>query len=130
MNKVQLVGRTTREPEVRYSQSATPVAVARLGIAVKNPRSKEQKADFFNLVAFGKTAEIIEKYCPKGTLISVTGRLQINQWEDDKKVKHNSCDIVIEEIEFLARAKGTAATPGEIVPNSPIQFEEDDDLPF
>lgn len=131
MNKVYLVGRTTRDIETRYSQSANPIAVGRVGIAVKKQKAKEgeAQADFFNLVFFGKLAEVMEKYAPKGTLIAVTGRLQVSTWEDAQKVKHTSCEIVVDEMELLGKAKGEV--PGVEQPVGPIVPNEDeDDLPF
>ena len=80
MNKVILMGRLTRDPEVRYSQSANPVAVARYGLAVRKQYVKqgEAEADFFNIVAFGKAGEFAEKFFRKGQMVAVVGRLQTN----------------------------------------------------
>ena len=102
MNKVILMGRLTRDPEVRYSQSANPVAVARYGLAVRKQYVKqgEAEADFFNIVAFGKAGEFAEKFFRKGQMVAVVGRLQTNSWEDQQKVKHTSIDIVVEEQHF------------------------------
>lgn len=149
MNKVILMGRLTRDPEVRYSQSATPVAVARYGIAVRRQFAKqgEQDVDFFNIVAFGKAGEFAEKFFRKGQMVSVVGRLQVNTWEDQQKVKHTSVDVVIEEQHF-AESRSSAESRGVMmdtpisspsVPTSsgnsaegfmPTNIEEDDDLPF
>ena len=77
MNKVILMGRLTRDPEVRYSQSANPVAVARYGLAVRKQFAKqgEPDVDFFNIVAFGKAGEFAEKFFRKGQMVAVVGRL-------------------------------------------------------
>lgn len=79
MNKVILMGRLVKEPEVRYSQGAEPIAVARYTLAVNRrfKRQGEPEADFINCVAFGKTGEFAEKYFKKGQLVAITGRLQV-----------------------------------------------------
>lgn len=149
MNKVILMGRLTRDPEVRYSQSATPIAVARYGLAVRRQFAKqgEQDVDFFNIVAFGKAGEFAEKFFRKGQMVSIVGRLQVNTWEDQQKVKHTSVDVVAEEQHF-AESRASSESRGVMVdspisspretPSSgnsvegfmPTHIEEDDDLPF
>ena len=85
MNKVILMGRLTRAPEVRYSDGADPLAVARYTLAVNRRMKKngEQDADFIPCVAFGKTGEFAEKYFKKGQLVAITGRLQVRSWDKD-----------------------------------------------
>ncbi|WP_010168621.1 single-stranded DNA-binding protein [Candidatus Epulonipiscium viviparus] len=102
MNKVILMGNLTKDPEVRYSQSATPLAIARYGIAVKRTytREGEPDTDFFNIVAFGKTAEFAEKFFKKGLKVCIAGRIQNNNWEDQNKVKHYSTEIIVDDQEF------------------------------
>ncbi len=106
MNKVILMGRLTREPEVRYSQSAEPLAIARYSLAVNKrfKRDGEPDADFINCVAFGKTGEFAEKYFKKGQMVSIVGRLQVNSWEDQNGQKRYSTDVVVEE-QFFAESK-------------------------
>lgn len=151
MNRVVLMGRLTRDPELRYSQSATPVAVGKYGLAVKRQfaRPGEPDVDFFNITAFGKQGEFAEKYFKKGLMVAVSGRVQINSWEDQQHVKHTSVDVVVDDQQFAeSRASFEAressgntpqynnysqnATPtgnvGGFTP-TPI-FEDDDDLPF
>ncbi len=105
MNKVLLIGRFTRDPETRYSQSAEPLAIARFSIAVNRrfKREGEQDADFINCVAFGKTGEFIQKYFVKGMQIGITGRLQIRNWEDSAGQRRTSAEVVVEEAEFVER---------------------------
>lgn len=136
MNKVILMGRLTRDPEVRYSQSANPVAVARYGLAVRKQYVKqgEVEADFFNIVAFGKAGEFAEKFFRKGQMVAVVGRLQTNSWEDQQKVKHTSIDIVVEEQHFAEGKKSnsentSSSSEGSSWTPTPT-IEEDDDLPF
>ena len=88
MNKVILMGRLTKNPEVRYSQSADPLAVARYTLAVNRRfrREGEPDADFINVVAFGKQGEFAEKYFKKGQMVSVVGRLRRSDDQDGKKM--------------------------------------------
>lgn len=149
MNKVILMGRLTRDPEVRYSQSATPLAVARYGLAVRRQfvRQGEQDVDFFNIVAFGKAGEFAEKYFRKGQMVAVVGRLQTRMWEDPQRGKQTITEIIVDEQHF-AESKASAesrgveigspiphATEGSSSPSPvegfiPTNIEEDDDLPF
>lgn len=102
MNKVILIGRLTKNPEIRYSQSSEPLAISRYTIAInrKYKKDSEQEADFINCVVFGKAAEFSEKFFKKGMMIAVTGRLQVNSWEDQNNQKRWSTDVIVEEQEF------------------------------
>ena len=103
MNKVIISGRLTRDPEMRYSQSAEPLAVTRFSIAVNRRVKKdgEPDADFINCVSFGKTAEFISKYFTKGKMIGVVGSIRTNSWTDNNGQKRVSTDVQVEEVEFL-----------------------------
>ena len=96
------MGRLTRDPEIRYSQSANPIAVARYGLAVRRQfqREGEPDVDFINIVAFAKAGEFAEKYFQKGQMVSVVGRLQIGSWEDQQGVKRTNVDVIAEEQHF------------------------------
>ena len=99
MNKVFLSGNLTRDTEVRYTQSGK--AFARMGIAVRRPFSKDKDAvDFFNLVAWEKTAEFCGRYMLKGTRVLVEGRLQTSSYDNKDGVKVNAVDVVVDNIEF------------------------------
>ncbi|MBQ3451176.1 MAG: single-stranded DNA-binding protein [Selenomonadaceae bacterium] len=99
MNKVFLSGNLTRDPEIRYTQ--TGKAYARMGIAVRRQFSKDKDAvDFFNLVAWDKTAEFCGKYFTKGSRVLLEGRLQTSSYENKDGVKVNSTDIIIDNIVF------------------------------
>lgn len=106
MNKVILMGRLTQNPEVRYSQAAEPLAVARYTLAVNKrfKRQGEPDADFINCVSFGKAAEFAEKYYKKGQMVSIVGRLQVRSWEDQNGQKRWSTDVVVEE-QYFAESK-------------------------
>lgn len=106
MNKVILMGRLTKDPEVRYTQSGEPMAIARYTLAV-NKRFKKQgeaDADFIPCVAFGKQGEFAEKYLAKGRQIAVVGRLQVRNWEDNEGKKRITTEIVVEE-HYFAESK-------------------------
>ncbi|HIT72711.1 MAG TPA: single-stranded DNA-binding protein [Candidatus Fimicola cottocaccae] len=106
MNKVILMGRLVKEPDVRYSQGVEPLAVAKYTLAVKR-RVRDiyaQDTDFINCIAFGKLGEFAEKYFKKGQLISIVGRLQVRSWNDQKGQKRWSTDVIIEE-QYFAESK-------------------------
>lgn len=105
MNKVQLIGRLTKEPEIRYSQSAEPIAITRFSVAVSRKFKKdgEPDADFINCISFGKTAEFIGKYFNKGRMIGVVGCIRTNSWTDNNGQKRKSTEVQVEEVEFLEK---------------------------
>ena len=112
MNKVILMGRLTRDPEVRYSQGQNSTAIAKFSIAVDRRfrRDGQPEADFFNCTCFGKQAEFVEKYLQKGTKVVTTGRVENDNYEKDG-VKHYSVQIMVEEIEF-AESKNAQSNSG------------------
>lgn len=108
MNKVILVGRLTKEPEVRYSQTAqgnTTIARYTLAVDRKFKKDGEQSADFIGCVAFGKLGEFAEKYLNKGTKIAIVGRIQTGNYTKQDGSKVYTTDVVVEECEF-AESKG------------------------
>lgn len=109
MNKVILMGRLTRDPEVRYTQGDNASAVARFSLAVDRRFKKdgEQTADFISCVAFGKTGEFIEKYGHKGTKFVVEGRIQTGSYTNKDGQKVYTTDVVVEQVEF-AESKASA----------------------
>ena len=106
MNKVILMGRLTRDPEVRYSQGAEPMAIGKFSIAVdrrftrKNAGGDEPTADFFNVTAFGKLGQFVENYLKQGTKVVVSGRIQNDNYTNKNEEKVYSVQIIAEEIEF------------------------------
>ena len=103
MNKVVLLGRLTKDPDVRQSQGAEPVTIARYTLAVTRRGKKQegqQEADFISCVAFGKAGEFAEKYLHKGTKICIFGRLQTGSYTRQDGTKAYTTDVVIEEQEF------------------------------
>ena len=118
MNKVILMGRLTRDPEVRYSQGEQATAIARYTLAVDRrfKRDAEQTADFIGCVAFGKLGEFAEKYLRKGTKVVVTGRIQTGSYTNKDGQKVYTTDVVVEECEF-AESKNAAGDNSEFTPS-------------
>ena len=115
MNKVILMGRLTRDPEVRYSQGENSTAIARYTLAVDrrfNRNSEENSADFIGCVAFGKAGEFAEKYFHKGTRIVVSGRIQTGSYTNRDGQKVYTTDVVVEEQEFAESKNNNAASNG------------------
>ncbi|MFV0519751.1 MAG: single-stranded DNA-binding protein [Lachnospirales bacterium] len=135
MNKVILMGRLVRDPEVRYSQSATPMAIARYSLAVnrKIKGDGEPNADFINCVAFGKTGEFVEKYLKKGMLMSVVGTLKTGSYDDKDGKKVYTTDVVVEE-HFFGESKKESHNESHNDSSNKSTFNSsqntDDDLPF
>ena len=113
MNKVILMGRLTREPEIRYSQGDNAMAIARYTLAVNSrfKRDGEQAADFINCVSFGKIAEFAEKYLHQGTKIVVAGRIQTGSYTNKDNQKVYTTDVVIEECEFAESKSSSTGEP-------------------
>ena len=111
MNKVILMGRLTRDPEVRYSQGEQATAIARYTLAVDRrfKRDGDQTADFIGCVAFGKLGEFAEKYLRKGTKVVVTGRIQTGSYTNKDGQKVYTTDVVVEEQDF-AESKAAASS--------------------
>ena len=114
MNKVILMGRLTRDPEIRYSQGEQSTAVARYTIAVDRRFRRDgdqQTADFINCVAFGRQGEFAEKYFRKGIKIAITGRIQTGSYTNKDNIKVYTTEVIAEDIEF-AESKATAEGSG------------------
>ena len=108
MNKVVLMGRLTRDPDVRYSQAENPMAIARYTLAVDRRGRKDangQTADFIQCVAFGRSGEFAEKYLKKGTKMCVSGRIQTGSYTDKEGRKVYTTEVVVDDQEF-AESKG------------------------
>lgn len=117
MNKVILMGRLTRDPDVRYTQGEEPMAIARFTLAVdrRGKRDGEASADFPSCVCFRRTAEFIEKYAHQGTKLVVVGRVQTGSYTNRDGQKVYTTDVVVEEAEFAeskaAADRNTQQTP-------------------
>ena len=128
MNKVELIGRLTKDPESKGSQSENATAVTRYTLAVdRRNRSKsqeEQTADFISIVAFGNSADFASKYFKKGLKVAVTGRIQTGSYTNKDGVRVYTTDVVAEDQEFVESKSGNAEA--EVAVNIP----EDEELPF
>ena len=144
MNKVVLMGRLTRDPEVRYTQTNNTL-VASFSLAVNRRfarQGEERQADFINVVAWAKTGEFCSKYFKKGQQVGVIGRIQTRTWDDDQGTKHYVTVVVAEEAYFADSKRDSYDSgesfnnnfgdtmPGSTDTSSDFEVSSDDDLPF
>lgn len=128
MNSVSLVGRCTRDPEVRYNGE---LAVAKFSIAIDDGWGEKKKTNYPSVVAFGKTAEFIEKNVSKGKLVAVVGKLQTGSYEKSDGTKVYTSDVVAERFYLLEwEKKGEVAKPTHDWNSSGFNEIPDDDIPF
>ena len=135
MNKVQLIGRLTKDPELRYTKSN--IAVANYTIAVNDGYGEKQQTQFINISTWGKSGEFVSKYFKKGQAIAIVGRLNNNNYEDKNGNKRYSIEVVTEDIEFIGNKKDEKVQQEEVfIPNNyKTQYEttltpDDEDLPW
>ena len=146
INKAILMGRLTRDPELRHTGSGTPVCS--FSIAIDNGYGENRSTDFINCVAWNKTAEFVEKYFAKGRMIIVVGRISTRSWEGQDGKKNYTTEVVVNEVSFGESKKSadegesfsaqrSGFTPDSNVPEMPTDSEDDfvaletnDDLPF
>lgn len=138
MNKVILMGRLTRDPELRFSTNGSNTAVCRFSVAVDRRFQRpgeERQADFIPVVAFGKTGEFCSKYFTKGSRIALVGSIQTRSWDDAEGKKHYATDVIAEEVHF-ADSKRADGAPGRTGSDTGMGESdgfyplEDEDLPF
>lgn len=142
MNKFEFLGRLTKDPEVRYT-SGNNTQVTTFTIAVNRrfvAQGAERQADFFNLTAFGKTAEFCSKYFKKGQQVLVAGRIQNRTWEDQNGQKRYTTDFIVEDTYFADSKRDGAQASFDMppVPDMPastdagdfITVDETEELPF
>lgn len=129
MNKVILMGRLTKDPDVRYTQTNnTMIASFTLAVNRRFAKEEEQNADFINIVAWSKTAEFCSKYFKKGQQVGVIGRMQTRTWDDDVGQKHYITEVVAEEVYFAdTRRDGETSKFENIIENT---NDGSDELPF
>lgn len=132
MNKVVLMGRLTRDPEVRYAQGETPLAIARYTLAVNRTFRRNQdgqEADFINCVVFGKSAEFAERYLKQGTKIAISGRIQTGSYTNKEGQKVYTTEVVVDEQEFAEskNASANAATATDQMGARPASVDALDD---
>lgn len=132
MNKVILMGRLTRDPEIRYTEGDNAMAIARYSLAVDRRRKtdEEQSADFINCVAFGKSAEFAKKYLRKGLKIAVTGRIQTGSYTNRDGQKVYTTDVVVEDQEFAESKTASSASTETAADASAPQPSGEESLPW
>lgn len=134
MNNCDHSGRLTRDPEIRYTEGATPLAVARFTLAVDRERKTEQgqQADFLNMVAFGKTAEFVEKFLTKGTKVIVTSRAQSGSYTKKDGTKAYYTEFAVSRIEFAESKRNNETQDPNTDENGFMQIPDgmDEELPF
>lgn len=143
LNKVILMGRLTRDPEIKYTPSNVAVCSFSIAVDRRYTRPGEQRqADFINIVTWRSTAEFVSKYFVKGQMINVCGSLQTRTWDDAQGVKHYATEVVADEVNFCGDNRGGSAPSAGTAPEfnqvnqapqggsgfSPV--DTDDDLPF
>lgn len=136
LNHITVMGRLTKDPELRYTQTQTPVA--NFTLAVDRDFSDEKKTDFIPVIAWKKSAEFVEKYFFKGDMAIVTGRLQMREWTDKQGQNRTSAEVVAEHIYFgqsKQRADNgtrgrTTVTPTDVSAADWDDLDDDGDLPF
>ncbi len=141
MNKVILLGRLTKDPDIRYSQTNN-IMVANFTLAVNRKyvkQGEERQTDFINIVAYSKLAEFVNKYISKGLQICLSGRIQTRTYDDNNGIKHYITEVIAEEIDFadLQRKNkdnvidtDTIPANSHLVENTEGDELETDDLPF
>lgn len=133
MNKVVLMGRMTKNPEIRYAEGENPVAVGRYTLAVNRRWKKEgeAEADFIPCIVFGKSATFAEKYFSKGQMVGIVGRMQVRNWTDKDGNKRRNIEVVVEEQHFAgSKNEEPRREPAEDGFYPVSENIEDDDLPF
>lgn len=133
MNKSILMGRLTRDPEIKYSQNQDQMCIARFTLAVDRRGRKTEgqpTADFISCVAFGKNGEFVEKYLKQGTKIALTGHIQTGSYTNKDGQKVYTTDVVVDEMEFAESKKESSSQPS--TDNSFVDIPEgiEGDLPF
>lgn len=134
MNSAHLIGRVTKEPDIRYSQGEKSMCIARYTLAVdrKFKKDGEPTADFISCVAFGKTGEFVEKYLKKGTKIAVIGHIQTGSYTNKDGNKVYTTDVIVDEHEFVESKNASANSGAAEAEGGFMDIPEGaiDDLPF
>nr|DAM30831.1 MAG TPA: Single strand binding protein [Caudoviricetes sp.] len=136
LNEVILMGRLTRDPDVRMTQNGT--TAANFALACERdyaPQGQDRETDFFDIVAFGKTADFAGQYFAKGQLVAVKGRLQQRDWTDKQGNKRRTTEILADRCYFAEKRQDRDASSGgfqQMPDSTPVPFEDPDDdaLPF
>lgn len=123
MNHVTLIGRLTKDPEVRYTQSGTPVGTFTLAVDRRVQKDKPKEADFIPCVVWGKTAEVVGNWCKKGKQVGVEGRIQVRSYDAKDGTKRYVTEVIVNDLELLGKSEGGNKQGGGNYPT-------DDEIPF
>lgn len=130
LNRVILIGRLTRDPELRYTQNGVAVAKFTLAVDRRKVKDREKETDFIDIIVWQKLAETCANYLGKGRLVAVDGRLQIRSYDDSQGIRRKVAEVVAENVRFLDRAKEDNSQGGDAPGyGGDISFNEDD-IPF
>lgn len=138
LNRIILIGRLTRDPDLRYTPSGVAVAKFTLAVDRRQGRDREKEADFIDIVAFQKLAETCTNYLGKGRLAAVEGRLQIRSYDDNQGIRRKTAEVIADNVRFLDRPKDGGNASGNSAYGSEnsgtgygseISFNEED-IPF
>ena len=135
LNRVALVGRLTRDPEIRYTaDNQTPIAKFSIAVDRTYKREGQPTADFIPIVVFGRSADNCGKYLSKGRLVAVSGRMQTRSWDDQDGKRRYITEVIADEVDFLDRGSDTKGQGSEGISDSDFSdfrpIEEEDELPF
>jgi len=135
LNRVILIGNLTRDPELKYTPSGSPVA--KFGVAVNRNYTNKQgekvsDVDYFNIVAWAKLAELCAEYIRKGSPIAIEGRLSSNSWETSEGQKRTSVEVVAENVQFLGKPgnSGGEPKPAPVGVSESAEINLNEDIPF
>ena len=123
MNHVTLIGRMTKDPEVRYTQSGTPVGTFTLAVDRRVQKDKPKEADFIPCVVWSKTAEVVGNWCKKGKQIGVEGRIQVRSYDAKDGTKRYVTEVIVNDLELLGKSEGGNKQDGR-------EQLTDEDIPF
>lgn len=127
LNKVILMGRLTRDPEIRYTQNNTPVASYSIAVDRNYSKDQDRQTDFIDIVSWNKSAEFVSKWFKKGSLIVVVGRLQVRKWQDKDGNNRISYEVISEEVSFGGSKNDSDSDSSGSRANATIDAENTDD---
>ncbi len=136
LNRIILIGRLTRDPELRYTPSGVAVARFTLAVERRQIKDREKETDFIDIVVFQKQAETCANYIGKGRLVAVEGRLQIRSYDDSQGIRRKAAEVIADSVRFLdwpkegGLAYNTGQARGVQEQGSEISFPEEEDIPF
>ena len=124
MNKIYLIGRMTREPEIRNTESGHKMLSFGIAVQRRGKKTEHPEADFFNCLAFDKAAEVLTQYVRKGDRLAIVGHVQTGKYTDRDGVEKDSFSVMVDDFELLGEKKGeSGSAPAPVTPSAPLPFE-------